>query len=480
MDMDPPHPPPLDVAALRADTPGLLPAWPTPGEGVARWAVAPRPPGAPDVAVTSAAALEGDQPGPPGGPASPHRLHLNAAGAALPPAPVLAAQLEWTLAEGRAGGYEVAACPLGAAAVEARPKAALARLLGCAPADLALVPSATHAWAQAFGGVAATLGPHDAILSLGSSEYGSNATQLLQAAARTGCALEVLPDDRATGGVDVAALAARLAAPPSPARPRVALVALTHAPTGGGHVLDAAAVGRACAEAPSRPGGVPFLLDACQSAGQVGLDVAALGVWWLSGTSRKWLRGPRGCGFLYASPRARAAFEPAALDVRGAAWAVAGGRETYTASPSAAAYEFYEASFAAKAGFGVALEYLQALGGPGPTGARAAGLAASARARLAHTPGVAVTDRAPHPPEVVLGGILTFTVAGLPAAAVVAALASGHGVRVHASGPASSARAFYAAGLIEGVVRASFHYYNDEEDVDRFVRAVAAVAAEVG
>jgi cysteine desulfurase / selenocysteine lyase len=471
-------PPPLDVAALRADTPGLCP----PGA----WTVhePKRPNNAPDVAWPRVddigRSIAEEHPAHP----PPIPIHLNAAGASLPPAPVLSATLEWTVAEATHGAYEAAACPAGLDATDARPKAALARLLHCSPADVALLPSATHAWAQAFGGLAALLKPGDVVLSVGGGEYGSNAVAMLQAAGRTGCVVEAFDSSgdsgKNPGAIDLAALRVRLA------RGDVALVCCAHAPTGGGWVVDAAGVGAACAAAPAHrvtktttptpTTGIPFLLDACQTAGQVPLDVRALGCWWLSGTGRKFLRGPRGVGFLFASPAARSAFEPAVLDVRGAEWGVDdSGVETYTAHTSARAYEFYETSFAARVGLGVALEYLECLGGPGPTGVRAAGLAAAARTGLSGLRGVAVHDG----PGPSLSAIVTFTVAGVPPPAVVASLGAARPrpVLVHASGRSSSARSFGHRGLGDGVVRASFHYYNTEEEVDRLVEAVAAVAA---
>ena len=52
------------------------------------------------------------------------------------------------------------------------------------------------------------------------------------------------------------------------------------------------------------------------------VDVRAIGCDWLTGTARKFLRGPRGVGFLYASRRAHARCARC-LSVRGAScgWA---------------------------------------------------------------------------------------------------------------------------------------------------------------
>ena len=179
------------------------------------------------------------------------------------------------------------------AAALRRPYAALAALLNCSAGEIAVVSSATAAWQQVTYGLAWRWRKRDRVIAGSSGEYGSNAIALLQLAQRTGAVLEVAPET-AEGDVDVAALARMLAAPPRPV-----LVSLSHVPTSSGRVYDAAAVGAAC-----RAAGVPFLLDACQSVGQLPVDVQAIGCDFLCGTGRKYLRAPRGSGFLYARRRA--------------------------------------------------------------------------------------------------------------------------------------------------------------------------------
>jgi selenocysteine lyase/cysteine desulfurase len=407
--------PPLDLAALRADTPGI---------------------------ATGA-------------------IHLNAAGAALPPAGVLAATVDFLTAEATLGGYEAVEAR---AADLARPYAALARLLGCERDDVAICASATAAWRAAFSGVEARL-PTGAVLLAVAGEYGSNAMALLAAAERVGGRVVFLPD--APGGrLDTAALAAALATTPPPA-----LLSLTHVPTSSGRVYDAEQAAAAAAEA-----GVPFLLDATQSVGQlpVALPARPGAAAWIVGTSRKYLRGPRGVGFVAASPAARAAFPPVPPDVWGGAWEDAA---TVTPAPprSARCYEQYELAMSAKAGLGAAVEYLLDAVGVDAAAARTASLAAAARTALAAVRGVTVRNEG-----ATLCGIVSFTVDGVEAETVKAALRLNTPPICVAVSPANSSRVDFDARGLTAVVRASFHYYNGDGGGDALARAVAGVAAAAG
>ena len=82
------------------------------------------------------------------------------------------------------GGYEAASRCVADARV------ALAQLLGCDSAEIALAESAQRAWATAFSSLALRVG--DRILCF-TSEYAGNAVTFLQASQRTGCELHVLP-----------------------------------------------------------------------------------------------------------------------------------------------------------------------------------------------------------------------------------------------------------------------------------------------
>ncbi len=370
-------------------------------------------------------------------------LHFNNAGAALMPQPVLDATVAHLQREARMGGYEAA--DAADEAVE-RVYDSVAALLHCHREEIALVENATRAWDMAF--YAVPFGPGDRILTA-MAEYASNVISYLQIARRTGAVVEVVPNDD-HGQLSVAALQELI-------DDRVKLIAITHVPTNGGLVNPAAEVGRV-----ARAAGILFLLDACQSVGQLPIDVEAIGCDMLSATGRKYLRGPRGTGFLYVRQSALDRLEPPFLDLHAARWVA---RDRYEVVPNARRFETWETNYAARLGLGVAVDYARAWGIEAIS-ERIAHLAATLRARLADVPGVVVRD---------LGlqkcGIVTFTVTGHDPNAVRHALAA-QKINVTTSTPYSTRYDMEDRG-IGGLVRASVHYYNSEEEIERFVRTIA-------
>jgi selenocysteine lyase/cysteine desulfurase len=375
-------------------------------------------------------------------PGAGHVVHLNNAGSALPPLAVLNAVVGHLQLEAQIGGYEAEA-----AATE-RIKgtyAAIARMLGCATDEIALVENATRAWDMAFYALA--FQPGDRILTA-RAEYASNVIAFLQVARRTGAVVETVPDDE-TGQLDVAALERMVDR-------RVKLIALTHVPTNGGLVNPAPEVGQI-----ARRHGIPFLLDACQSAGQMPLRVDQLGCDLLSATGRKFLRGPRGTGFLYVRRELLERLEPPFLDLHAATWTAP---DRYEIRPDARRFENWESYVAGRVGLGVAVAYALKLGLDAIRD-RIVTLADELRSRLAAVPGVTVRD---------LGrnkcGIVSFTVAGRAPQMVERALRSER-INVSVSNAASTRFDMDARGLDE-VVRASVHAYNTEAELDRLVEAL--------
>ncbi len=360
------------------------------------------------------------------------------------PAPVLRAVEEHLRREAMFGGYEAedrARDELRAA------YAALARLLGAEPHNLALVQNSTVAFAQALA--ALDLGPGDRIVTT-RADYASNQIMYLSLARRRGVDV-VRADDLPEGGVDPDSVRRLLR------RRRPALVALTWIPTNCGLVQDAEAVGELCEEA-----GVPYLVDACQAVGQMPVDVARLRCDYLAATARKFLRGPRGIGFLFVSDRALAAgAHPVLVDLHGATWT---DPDRFDLAPDARRFETWELPCALVLGLGAAARYALDVGLETARD-RARALAARARDGLARLPGVRGLDRGRE-----LCAIVSAALDGRDAAQVKLELRR-RGINTSSSDRASAVIDMDAKGAASAL-RLSPHYYNTEEEVDRAVAAI--------
>jgi selenocysteine lyase/cysteine desulfurase len=372
--------------------------------------------------------------------------HFNNAGASLQPAVVTNTVIDYLRSESAGGGYETAAA---ASDRFAAVYSSIATLLNAEPDDIAITDSATRSWQAIFYSIGFRAG--DKILTC-RSEYASNAISYLQIAKRTGATIEVVDDD-ASGQLDIGDLKRRI-------DDHVKLIAVTHVPTQGGLVNPAEEIG-AVAEA----AGIPFLLDACQSVGQIDLDVQRIKCDALSGTGRKYLRGPRGTGFLYVHPRFRARFEPAMLDLHSASWT---SPETYEVDPTAKRFESWERSGALVLGLGAAVDYALSWGLPAIE-ARVGALAAHLRAGLRKLDGVTVHDQGARQ-----CGLVTFSVAGHSTAEIKAHLAEA-GINVSTLSREAAQYDFTGRNLPE-LVRASVHYYNTDDEIGRLCSAIGGLS----
>jgi cysteine desulfurase / selenocysteine lyase len=378
-----------------------------------------------------------------------HSTFFNNAGASLQPRPVVARVVEHLRLEEQVGGYEAADRVAGELAGV---YGSVARLLHCAPEEIALQENATRAWEMAFYSL--RFAPGDRIVTA-ANEYASNYIAFLQVAQRTGAEISVVESD-AAGEVDLEALRNLL-------DDRVKLIALTHVPTNGGLVQPAARVGEL-----ARAAGIPFLLDACQSAGQMDLDVNVLGCDMLSATGRKYLRGPRGTGFLYVRKALLEQMDPPTLDLHAATWVAQGKFEVRS---DAKKFETWESAAATRLGLGVAIEYALALGLK-KIECRVQHLAARLREQLAQVKDVTVRDLGR-----VRSGIVTFTCNDHSAGEVMQGLKA-RGFAVRTIERASALIDMEQRGLDE-LVRASVHYYNTEAEIERLCAAVRAISTEV-
>jgi selenocysteine lyase/cysteine desulfurase len=381
-------------------------------------------------------------------PGCARRIHFNNAGAALPPRQVVETMTEHLELEAELGGYEAA---------DDRHEevadfyAATAELLGCRAWNVAFAPSATDAYARALSSIPFAQG--DLILTT-RDDYISNQIAFLSLRRRFGVDVIHAPN-LPEGGVDVDAMARLMRG----RRPRV--VAATHIPTNSGLVQPVGEIGRHCRELD-----LLYLVDACQSVGQYALDVEQLGCDFLSATCRKFLRGPRGSGFLFVSDRALAAgYEPLFIDMRGARWVDA---DAYAPVETAARYEDWEFSYATVLGAGAAVRYALAVG-MAAIAERSPALGRRLRDGLAEVDGVRILDRGRE-----RCAIVTFTLGGWGSETVQDEL------RRRGINSSVSFREYalydFNEKRVDSCVRLSPHYYNTEQEVDDVVAAVRELA----
>jgi selenocysteine lyase/cysteine desulfurase len=376
-------------------------------------------------------------------PGASGRVFLDSAGSSLPPSVVLDTAIAHLRREAEIGGYRAANERLDDLAAV---KTSIGTLIGAPASSIALSDSATRAWTDFFYSV--PLPPGDRIL-LCEAEYASNAISALHRAEVTGATVEIVPSDE-SGRIDVHALESML-------DDRVKLISVVHAPTNGGLINPA----RAVADLAHRHGAL-VLLDACQSIGQMRIDVEELGVDALSATGRKWLRGPRGTGFLYLRPGLASTLHPPALDLHSAQWV---DRQTYRMADDATRFEFWECDVAARLALGAAVDYLLELGVDQVEEA-VVERAEYLRAGLRKIPGVTVHDLGDRK-----NGIVSFTVDGEDPVAVRDRLGE-RGVTVTVSHRSSTRLDMTGRGL-DAVVRASPHYFVTFAELDTMLAALA-------
>jgi len=375
-------------------------------------------------------------------PACKSLIHFNNAGASLMPLPVQKAINNHLELEATIGGYEAeykAKNDMQAFYYE------FARLLNASSDEIAYVENATRAWDMAFYGL--PLKDGDRILTH-ASEYVSNYLALLQQAERRNLHIDLIPSD-SHGQIDVSAIGELVT-------DRTRLIAITHVPTQGGLVNPAAEIGRVAKEH-----NLIYMIDACQSAGQIVLDVEAIQCDVLTGTGRKFLRGPRGTGFLYIRKEFLSELDPPFVDLHSAKWTR---DDDFDFDPTTKRFENWESYVAGRIGLMQAVRYANTIGVE-QIETRVTKLAHLLRDQLSTIKGVELHD---------LGqqkcGIVTFTKKGCQANAMASQLRT-LGMNVSVS-VLSSARLDFGQRGLESTTRASVHYYNTQDEIARFVQAI--------
>jgi len=369
-------------------------------------------------------------------------IHFNNAGASLMPKAVLDCQFEHLTLEATIGGYEAA--NLRSKEISAVYKSA-AKLINAQTDEIALVENATIGWFSALYSIDFQAG--DKILTA-QCEYGSNYLSYLQLAREKGIIIEVIPST-STGEICLSSLQEML-------DERVKLISITHIPTNGGLVNPVEEVGKI-----ATAHNILYLVDACQSVGQIPVDVKAINCDFLSVTSRKYLRGPRGAGFLYVKQSQVAQLNPPLVDVRSATWLDA---THYQLRGDAKRFENWENNYAALLGMGCAIDYALDIG-INNIEAYNTPLAKQLRQRLNDLANVTVWD---------IGSkqcaIISFSVDGIDAADIAEQLQH-YQINVSVSRPTSTLIDATARAL-PNLVRASLHYYNTVEQTDILLKAL--------
>lgn len=374
-----------------------------------------------------------------------HVLHFNNAGAALPPLPVVNAIKEHLDLESTLGGYEAAEIALNKSE---KFYDHAAQLINCNREEIAFLENATRAWDMAFYSLKFKKG--DRILTA-MCEYASNYLAFLHISKHTGAIIEVIRND-SSGQLDIEDLQNRI-------DDRVKLIAITHVPTQGGLINPAVEVGRI-----AKNNNIPYILDTTQSIGQMPMDVKEIGCDFLCATGRKYLRGPRGTGFLYARKEIISQCNPPFIDLHSAKWIE---DDDYLIMPDAKRFETWEQNIAAKIGLGVAIEYAFQLGLT-TIWERIQHLANHLRHQLANIPTVELHD---------LGkrkcGIVTFSCKGKSVEEIQQHLAK---MKINVSISLQEyARLDMAKRNLPALVRASVHYYNTEDEIETFCSAIKLI-----
>ena len=378
-------------------------------------------------------------------PGKKNSIHLNNAGASLMSQQVLDTQISHLELEAAIGGYEAMA--------ERKKEIAdvyvsIAELIGANANEIAIVENATVGWAMAF--YAIDFKPGDRILTV-EAEYISNYMAYLHMARDKGVSIEVIPSGR-DGNLCIDTLENMI-------DENVKLISATHIPTNSGLINAVSDIGKV-----AKKYNIYFLVDACQSVGQMPIDVDEIGCDMLSATGRKYLRGPRGVGFLYVRKSIIRKLHPPIIDLRSADWL---NSNEYKLKEDAQRFESWESNYAAVLGLGSAVDYALNLG-LNNIQLRNTELASYLRTCLKKIDTVhihAISNRQ--------CAITSFYVQDQTASNIVNELRKNN-INTSVSDPRSTLLDANKNKL-PSLIRASVHYYNDKDEIDNFIKVLSSL-----
>lgn len=366
-------------------------------------------------------------------------IHFNNAGSSLSPNPVLEGTIDYLKSEALMGGYETAELYK---TQHEQLYQSIATLINAHYLEIAIVESATRAWDLAISSIDFKKG--DRVL-ITQTEYISNYLALLQIQKKTAIKIEFIPLDL-KGQVSLEALAEM-------ADEKVKLIAITHVPSTNGMVNPLTGI-----SAIAKSVEAFFLLDACQSIGQMPIDVEKIGCDFLAATGRKFLRAPRGSGFLYVRSGTLKKYnlEPLFIDSDSA---VLNFKGSYDLVHSAKRFQNFEMSYASRIGLGIAVDYALAIG-LDKIESRIHYLASHLRLKLAEFKNITLLDTG-----LVQSGIVTFSMKNGDSKQFATLMKA---KRINLSTTDKEFAIDLRERNIDSIIRASLHYYNSIEEILKF------------
>lgn len=377
-------------------------------------------------------------------PGSRHHIHLNNAGASFPTKYVVEAMQTYIAEEAFYGGYEMEAARMSDFMEFYE---AYAKLLNCAAYNIAFSHSASDGYGKALSSIPFERG--DVILTT-DDDYVSNHFAFIFLKKRYG--IEIIRAEKfSDGGVAPDSMKKLME------KHRPKLVAVAHVPTNSGLIQAVGEIGKMCREKETL-----YLVDACQSVGQMPVDVQAIGCDFLSATTRKWMRGPRGAGFLYVSDRVlEMGLEPVFPDFTVGHWT---GPEEYKLERSARTFEYWERNWALVLGATEAAKYAMNQGLENIQN-RVVEIATHTRNRLGDVPGWKILDQGQNN-----CGIVSAHSTECTPEQVTAALREAN-VNAGVARTKNALIDFNEKG-VTWALRLSSHYYNTKAEVDVAVEAL--------
>jgi len=372
-------------------------------------------------------------------------IHFNNAGSSLPPDVVVDTVIDYLRVGALAGGYET----------EAKYTDQIngvydlvAQLINADRDEVAIFENASAAWSTAFKGLSFKDG--DEIIT-SEMEYVTNLIGLVDIQNADGIKVKVIPNDE-QGNFSMPEFEKAINA-------KTKLIMVTHISSSGGSIMPVEEIGDLAEKHQ-----ILYLVDACQSAGQLPLDVKKIKCDMLSATGRKYMRAPRGTGFLFVKKSSQDLIKPILLDFQAAGNV---SLSDYTLRKDARRFELYEKSRALTLGFGKAIEYAMNIG-LDRIWHRIEHLSALLRRKLAEIPGIIVHDSGDR-----LSGIVAFSVNDVESSEVKLRLAE-IGINVSVGG-AQATPIYMGKSRLSAILRASVHYYNTEEEINTLYQELSAM-----